>query len=195
MNKKCVRSQKQFTFKMWLQQLRSVPRSSFHQLRTRNQDAISLVQHNHWKNGDTAILPLSRAHSQRCRTLLSSGSTDVIILFVFVDDVYLVAGRVYLSACAAKDVSLCLLCAWEGILGHAVYFLQLMKETCFPRRLVNVCFFSDCTVYLLCSLCVYVFVSMYVFLQVWSNFQTVFSPEYRRTTYMMMAVWFSMSFR
>uniref|UniRef100_A0A3Q4GC46 Synaptic vesicle glycoprotein 2A n=1 Tax=Neolamprologus brichardi TaxID=32507 RepID=A0A3Q4GC46_NEOBR len=33
-----------------------------------------------------------------------------------------------------------------------------------------------------------------VFLQVWSNFQTIFSPEYRRTTYMMMAVWFSMSF-
>uniref|UniRef100_A0A8C6KR23 Synaptic vesicle glycoprotein 2A n=1 Tax=Nothobranchius furzeri TaxID=105023 RepID=A0A8C6KR23_NOTFU len=29
---------------------------------------------------------------------------------------------------------------------------------------------------------------------VWNNFQTVFSPEYRRTTYMMMAVWFSMSF-
>ncbi|KAI4810953.1 hypothetical protein KUCAC02_013880 [Chaenocephalus aceratus] len=29
---------------------------------------------------------------------------------------------------------------------------------------------------------------------VWSNFLTVFSPEYRRTTYMMMAVWFSMSF-
>lgn len=34
-----------------------------------------------------------------------------------------------------------------------------------------------------------------VSLQVWSNFQTVFSPQYRRTTYMMMAVWFSMSFR
>ncbi|XP_061531290.1 synaptic vesicle glycoprotein 2A [Phycodurus eques] len=33
-----------------------------------------------------------------------------------------------------------------------------------------------------------------LFHQVWSNFQTVFSPEYRRTTYMMMAVWFSMSF-
>uniref|UniRef100_A0A8C3AGC9 Synaptic vesicle glycoprotein 2A n=2 Tax=Cyclopterus lumpus TaxID=8103 RepID=A0A8C3AGC9_CYCLU len=29
---------------------------------------------------------------------------------------------------------------------------------------------------------------------VWRNFQAVFSPEYRRTTYMMMAVWFSMSF-
>ncbi|XP_013880940.1 synaptic vesicle glycoprotein 2A [Austrofundulus limnaeus] len=33
-----------------------------------------------------------------------------------------------------------------------------------------------------------------LFHQVWNNFQTVFSPEYRRTTYMMMAVWFSMSF-
>ncbi|KAG8009830.1 Synaptic vesicle glycoprotein 2A [Nibea albiflora] len=33
-----------------------------------------------------------------------------------------------------------------------------------------------------------------LFHQVWSNFLTVFSPEYRRTTYMMMAVWFSMSF-
>ncbi|KAM9783145.1 synaptic vesicle glycoprotein 2A [Neosynchiropus ocellatus] len=33
-----------------------------------------------------------------------------------------------------------------------------------------------------------------LFHQVWSNFQTVFSPQYRRTTYMMMAVWFSMSF-
>ncbi|CAG00928.1 unnamed protein product, partial [Tetraodon nigroviridis] len=33
-----------------------------------------------------------------------------------------------------------------------------------------------------------------LFHQVWSNFQAVFSPEYRRTTYMMMAVWFSMSF-
>ncbi|XP_047217058.1 synaptic vesicle glycoprotein 2A [Girardinichthys multiradiatus] len=33
-----------------------------------------------------------------------------------------------------------------------------------------------------------------VFHQVWKNFLTVFSPEYRRTTYMMMAVWFSMSF-
>uniref|UniRef100_A0A8B9RHE0 Synaptic vesicle glycoprotein 2A n=1 Tax=Astyanax mexicanus TaxID=7994 RepID=A0A8B9RHE0_ASTMX len=31
-------------------------------------------------------------------------------------------------------------------------------------------------------------------LLVWSNFLTVFNPEYRRTTYMMMAVWFSMSF-
>uniref|UniRef100_G3PIK6 Synaptic vesicle glycoprotein 2A n=1 Tax=Gasterosteus aculeatus aculeatus TaxID=481459 RepID=G3PIK6_GASAC len=34
-----------------------------------------------------------------------------------------------------------------------------------------------------------------LFHQVWHNFQAVFSPEYRRTTYMMMAVWFSMSFR
>ncbi|XP_067367291.1 synaptic vesicle glycoprotein 2A isoform X2 [Channa argus] len=33
-----------------------------------------------------------------------------------------------------------------------------------------------------------------LFHQVWSNFLTIFSPEYRRTTYMMMAVWFSMSF-
>uniref|UniRef100_A0AAY4DUM9 Synaptic vesicle glycoprotein 2A n=1 Tax=Denticeps clupeoides TaxID=299321 RepID=A0AAY4DUM9_9TELE len=33
-----------------------------------------------------------------------------------------------------------------------------------------------------------------LFHQVWGNFLTVFSPEYRRTTYMMMAVWFSMSF-
>ncbi|KAL6109654.1 sv2a [Pungitius sinensis] len=33
-----------------------------------------------------------------------------------------------------------------------------------------------------------------LFHQVWHNFQAVFSPEYRRTTYMMMAVWFSMSF-
>ncbi|XP_046899971.1 synaptic vesicle glycoprotein 2A [Hypomesus transpacificus] len=33
-----------------------------------------------------------------------------------------------------------------------------------------------------------------LFNQVWSNFLTIFSPEYRRTTYMMMAVWFSMSF-
>ncbi|KAM4568633.1 synaptic vesicle glycoprotein 2A [Fundulus diaphanus] len=33
-----------------------------------------------------------------------------------------------------------------------------------------------------------------LFHQVWRNFQTIFSPEYRRTTYMMMAVWFSMSF-
>uniref|UniRef100_A0A6Q2YGN4 Synaptic vesicle glycoprotein 2A n=1 Tax=Esox lucius TaxID=8010 RepID=A0A6Q2YGN4_ESOLU len=31
-------------------------------------------------------------------------------------------------------------------------------------------------------------------LQVWSNFLAIFSPEYRRTTLMMMAVWFSMSF-
>ncbi|XP_051251267.1 synaptic vesicle glycoprotein 2A-like [Dicentrarchus labrax] len=30
-----------------------------------------------------------------------------------------------------------------------------------------------------------------LFHQVWSNFLTTFSPEYRRTTYMMMAVWFS----
>ncbi|KAI4902669.1 hypothetical protein NFI96_016229, partial [Prochilodus magdalenae] len=34
-----------------------------------------------------------------------------------------------------------------------------------------------------------------LFHQVWGNFLTVFSPEYRRVTYMMMAVWFSMSFR
>ncbi|XP_073703341.1 synaptic vesicle glycoprotein 2A isoform X1 [Garra rufa] len=33
-----------------------------------------------------------------------------------------------------------------------------------------------------------------LFHQVWSNFLTVFNPEYRRITYMMMAVWFSMSF-
>ncbi|CAG6010762.1 unnamed protein product [Menidia menidia] len=33
-----------------------------------------------------------------------------------------------------------------------------------------------------------------LFQQVWSNFLAIFSPEYRRTTYMMMAVWFSMSF-
>ncbi|KAJ0066445.1 hypothetical protein NL108_013018 [Boleophthalmus pectinirostris] len=33
-----------------------------------------------------------------------------------------------------------------------------------------------------------------LFHQVWENFQAVFSPQYRRTTYMMMAVWFSMSF-
>ncbi|AWP15619.1 putative synaptic vesicle glycoprotein 2A [Scophthalmus maximus] len=33
-----------------------------------------------------------------------------------------------------------------------------------------------------------------LFQQVWSNFLSIFSPEYRRTTYMMMAVWFSMSF-
>lgn len=33
-----------------------------------------------------------------------------------------------------------------------------------------------------------------LFHQVWSNFLTVFNPEFRRTTYMMMAVWFSMSF-
>ncbi|XP_076868700.1 synaptic vesicle glycoprotein 2A isoform X1 [Brachyhypopomus gauderio] len=33
-----------------------------------------------------------------------------------------------------------------------------------------------------------------LFHQVWSNFLTVFRPEYRRVTYMMMAVWFSMSF-
>uniref|UniRef100_A0A674MRH5 Synaptic vesicle glycoprotein 2A n=1 Tax=Takifugu rubripes TaxID=31033 RepID=A0A674MRH5_TAKRU len=38
------------------------------------------------------------------------------------------------------------------------------------------------------------FSDFHVFFQVWSNFQAVFSPEYRRTTYMMMAVWFSMSF-
>uniref|UniRef100_A0A8C9W676 Synaptic vesicle glycoprotein 2A n=1 Tax=Scleropages formosus TaxID=113540 RepID=A0A8C9W676_SCLFO len=31
-------------------------------------------------------------------------------------------------------------------------------------------------------------------IQVWSNFLACFSPEYRRTTLMMMAVWFSMSF-
>uniref|UniRef100_A0A3B3QCE7 Synaptic vesicle glycoprotein 2A n=1 Tax=Paramormyrops kingsleyae TaxID=1676925 RepID=A0A3B3QCE7_9TELE len=31
-------------------------------------------------------------------------------------------------------------------------------------------------------------------LQVWSNFQACFAPEYRRTTLMMMAVWFTMSF-
>lgn len=37
--------------------------------------------------------------------------------------------------------------------------------------------------------------NFHLFFQVWSNFQAVFSPEYRRTTYMMMAVWFSMSFR
>uniref|UniRef100_A0AAR2L9K8 Synaptic vesicle glycoprotein 2A n=1 Tax=Pygocentrus nattereri TaxID=42514 RepID=A0AAR2L9K8_PYGNA len=30
--------------------------------------------------------------------------------------------------------------------------------------------------------------------QVWGNFLTVFNPEYRRVTYMLMAVWFSMSF-
>uniref|UniRef100_A0A673GU55 Synaptic vesicle glycoprotein 2A-like n=1 Tax=Sinocyclocheilus rhinocerous TaxID=307959 RepID=A0A673GU55_9TELE len=33
-----------------------------------------------------------------------------------------------------------------------------------------------------------------LFHQVWGNFLTVFNPEYRRITYMMMAVWFSMSF-
>ncbi|XP_038849071.1 synaptic vesicle glycoprotein 2A-like [Salvelinus fontinalis] len=33
-----------------------------------------------------------------------------------------------------------------------------------------------------------------LFNQVWSNFMAIFSPEYRRTTLMMMAVWFSMSF-
>ncbi|XP_029104236.1 synaptic vesicle glycoprotein 2A-like isoform X1 [Scleropages formosus] len=33
-----------------------------------------------------------------------------------------------------------------------------------------------------------------LFQQVWSNFQACFSPEYRRTTLMMMAVWFTMSF-
>uniref|UniRef100_A0A3P9ICE0 Synaptic vesicle glycoprotein 2A n=1 Tax=Oryzias latipes TaxID=8090 RepID=A0A3P9ICE0_ORYLA len=33
-----------------------------------------------------------------------------------------------------------------------------------------------------------------LFHQVWNNFLTIFNPEYRRTTYMMMAVWFSMSF-
>ncbi|XP_012673490.1 synaptic vesicle glycoprotein 2A isoform X2 [Clupea harengus] len=33
-----------------------------------------------------------------------------------------------------------------------------------------------------------------LFHQVWSNFLTIFNPEFRRTTYMMMAVWFSMSF-
>lgn len=38
-------------------------------------------------------------------------------------------------------------------------------------------------------------VDFHVHFQVWRNFQAVFSPEYRRTTYMMMAVWFSMSFR
>uniref|UniRef100_A0A8C5E5A1 Synaptic vesicle glycoprotein 2A n=1 Tax=Gouania willdenowi TaxID=441366 RepID=A0A8C5E5A1_GOUWI len=37
------------------------------------------------------------------------------------------------------------------------------------------------------------FLFLFLF-QVWSNFQTIFSPEYRRVTYMMMAVWFSMSF-
>ncbi|NXC77837.1 SV2A protein, partial [Anhinga anhinga] len=31
--------------------------------------------------------------------------------------------------------------------------------------------------------------------QVWSNFQQCFAPEYRRVTLMMMAVWFTMSFR
>ncbi|XP_054035342.1 synaptic vesicle glycoprotein 2A-like, partial [Dryobates pubescens] len=31
--------------------------------------------------------------------------------------------------------------------------------------------------------------------QVWSNFQQCFAPEYRRITLMMMAVWFTMSFR
>uniref|UniRef100_A0A4W5PJ58 Synaptic vesicle glycoprotein 2A n=1 Tax=Hucho hucho TaxID=62062 RepID=A0A4W5PJ58_9TELE len=38
------------------------------------------------------------------------------------------------------------------------------------------------------GLCVHVCVC------VWSNFLAIFSPEYRRTTLMMMAVWFSMSF-
>ncbi|KAI1886059.1 hypothetical protein AGOR_G00210130 [Albula goreensis] len=33
-----------------------------------------------------------------------------------------------------------------------------------------------------------------LFHQVWGNFQACFSPEYRRTTLMMMAVWFTMSF-
>ncbi|KAG9345277.1 hypothetical protein JZ751_009823 [Albula glossodonta] len=33
-----------------------------------------------------------------------------------------------------------------------------------------------------------------LFYQVWGNFQACFSPEYRRTTLMMMAVWFTMSF-
>ncbi|KAL7840163.1 hypothetical protein AOLI_G00254860 [Acnodon oligacanthus] len=33
-----------------------------------------------------------------------------------------------------------------------------------------------------------------LFHQVWGNFLTVFNPEYRRVTYMLMAVWFSMSF-
>ena len=32
-------------------------------------------------------------------------------------------------------------------------------------------------------------------LKVWGNFQACFSPEYRRTTFVMMAIWFSMSFR
>ncbi|KAJ7428776.1 synaptic vesicle glycoprotein 2A-like protein [Willisornis vidua] len=31
--------------------------------------------------------------------------------------------------------------------------------------------------------------------QVWSNFQQCFAPEFRRVTLMMMAVWFTMSFR
>lgn len=32
-------------------------------------------------------------------------------------------------------------------------------------------------------------------MQVWSNFQQCFAPEFRRVTLMMMAVWFTMSFR
>lgn len=83
---------------------------------------------------------------------------------------------------------------WRGILGHDVCFLQPVE-----KRLMFVDFLSSYTVYIYYFLSVFSFVSLCmcvcVMLQVWSNFQAVFSPEYRRTTYMMMAVWFSMSFR
>lgn len=84
---------------------------------------------------------------------------------------------------------------WDMVLISSNWW----KEICCQRRLVYVLLLSDCTIITIFPLfippCLRVCVHMCLFLQVWTNFLSMFTPEYRRTTYMMMAVWFSMSFR
>uniref|UniRef100_A0AAY5KQA7 Synaptic vesicle glycoprotein 2A n=1 Tax=Esox lucius TaxID=8010 RepID=A0AAY5KQA7_ESOLU len=78
-----------------------------------------------------------------------------------------------------------------------------MRAKGYPERVFSVNIHSRVTSFVIFLVCVRVCVCVCACacmlahktsLQVWSNFLAIFSPEYRRTTLMMMAVWFSMSF-